>query len=187
MIEIKKLTAETLELLWTIEDRRLDSERVVIRPKQGGFALDYKPLPGALWRVGNAERDVPRDVENWMDLADRAVYLAWLDGALAGQMLVEVYDHNVARVRDIRVAMAMRRNGIGEAMLSLAEDWARARKLSGLLAETQDVNAGACQFFSRCGFELGGVDTLRYVARSQQTMMAVGLRESALFFYRFWR
>jgi len=187
MIEIRKLTEETRELLWTVEDRRLDSERVVVRPGKGGFALDYKALPGALWRVGNAERDIPVDLPDWETEPGRDIYLAWLEEKLAGQIVLETYDHKLARVRDIRVEMTMRRRGVGEAMLALAEDWARARELHGIMAETQDVNAGACQFFAQCGFELGGVDMLRYVARSQQTMMAVGLRESALFFYKFLR
>ncbi len=187
MIEIRKLTPETAPLLWTVEDRRLDSERVIVRPKPGGFDLDYKALPGALWRVGNAERDVPDDLTTWMDDPDRDVYLAWLEDAVAGQILLQAEPNKLARIRDIRVAMSMRRRGVGEAMIALAEDWARSKELTGITVETQDVNAGACQFLTKCGFQLGGVDTLRYVARSKQTLKAVGLRESALFFYKFLR
>lgn len=187
MIEIRRLTEETVNLLWTVEDRRLDSERVVVRPKQGSFELDYRPLPGAMWRVGDAHREIAQDISAWLDGSVKAVYLAWLDNELAGQLLVEVGENNLARIRDIRVALAMRRHGVGESMMALAADWARGKNLLGLLAETQDVNAGACQFFSRCGFQLGGIDMLRYAARSRQTIKAVGLRESALFFYKFFR
>jgi len=186
MIEIRKVTEETKALLWSVEDRRLDSERVVVRTKQSGFEIDYKALPGALWRVGNAQRDIP-GLAAWECDPGKDVYLAWLDDKLAGQILVEGFEHKLARVCDIRVELTMRRRGVGEAMVALAEDWARAKGFHGVMAETQDVNAGACQFFTRCGFELGGVDTLRYVARSQQTMMASGLRESALYFYKFFR
>ncbi|MCL1964622.1 MAG: GNAT family N-acetyltransferase [Firmicutes bacterium] len=186
MIEIRKITDATRGLLWTVEDRRLDSERVIVRAKQGGFEIDYKALPGALWRVGNTRRGMPEPAWEGDD-PDKDIYLAWLDDKPAGQILLEGYEHNLALIRDIRVEMTMRRRGVGEAMLALAEDWARAKGFHGLMAETQDVNAGACQFFTRCGFELGGVDMLRYVARSQQTMMATGLRESALFFYKFFR
>lgn len=187
MIEIRKMTEETKDLLWTIEDRRLDSEKVIVRAKQGGFELDYKPLPGALWRVGNAEQDVPGDAQSWLDDADRQVFFGWLDGALAGQVLVELDENNLVRIRDIRVQLAMRRRGMGEALVALAEDWARGRERGGLTAETQDGNAGACQFLKRRGFELGGIDTLRYVAKSKQALQAVGLRETALTFYKFFR
>lgn len=187
MIEIRKLTPETTNLLWTVEDRRLDSERVVVRPKAGGFDLGYKLLPGALWRVGNAERDVPGDAQAWLDGDDRDIYLAWLDDTLAGQVLVETGEYNLARVRDIRVGMTLRRRGVGDSLLAMAEDWARNRGLAGMMAETQDVNAGACQFLTSRGFELGGVDALRYAARSQSTLKAAGLRETALYFYKFFR
>lgn len=187
MIDIRKLTPETVALLWTVEDRRLDSERVIVRPKAGGFDLGYKLLPGALWRVGNAERDVTGDPQHWIGDENVELYLAWLDGTLAGQILIDTGDYNLARVRDIRVAMTQRRRGVGDALIDMAGEWARHRGLGGLVAETQDVNAGACQFLVKCGFELGGVDPLRYAARSQTTLKAAGLRETALFFYKFFR
>ncbi|MDR0897435.1 MAG: GNAT family N-acetyltransferase [Oscillospiraceae bacterium] len=186
MIEIKRLTEDTLPLLGRVEDRRLDSERVVVRSKQGGLDLSYQPMPGALWRMGSAHHP-PLDGAQWLSAPDRAAYLAWLDGALAGELLLEAAEYGLARVRDLRVDLSMRRKGVGAALIALSEDWARGRGLHGLTAETQDVNAGACQFFTQCGFQLGGVDTLRYVAASPQTLRAAGLREGALFFYRFFR
>lgn len=187
MIEIRKLSKDTENLLWTVEDRRLDSESVIVRAKAGAFSLEYKPLPGALWRVGNAQRDAPGDAADWLASEESDVFFAWLDGALAGQLLVETCENNLARVRDIRVAMPSRRRGVGIALLAMAEDWARGRGFGGLFAETQDVNAGACQFLTRCGFSVGGVDALRYVAKSKQLLKAAGLRETALFFYKFFR
>ncbi len=187
MIEIRKLTPETMPLLWTVEDRRLDSEQVIVRSKPGGFDLDYKAMPGALWRVGNAGHGVLEDLSAWIEAPDKGAYLAWLEDVLAGQILLQVEGDNLARIRDIRVAMSMRRRGVGEAMIALAEEWAKSKDQLGILVETQDANAGACQFLTQCGFQIGGVDTLRYVARSQQTMKAAGLRESALFFYKFLR
>ena len=187
MIEIRKISDETLPLLWTVEDRRLDSERAAVRSKSGELELSYVALPGALWRVGNAEKNVVGDAADWLGANERGAYLAWLDEELAGQILLEATGNNTASIRDIRVQMSMRRRGVGEAMCALAEDWARSKGLLGLTAETQDVNAGACQFFTKVGFQLGGVDTLRYAARSHQTIMASGLRESALFFYKFLR
>ena len=216
MIEIRRLTEETKNLLFTVEDRRLDSERVVVRPKQSGFELSYRALvgnagaagatgatdvsgtsgatgsqnaknvtgaAGSAWRTPTAQRNIPWDAPAWLEGKQKCVYFAWLDSELAGQVLLEVYENNLCRIRDIRVAVSFRRRGVGEAMIALASDWAKKRALLGLYAETQDVNAGACQFFTKCGFQLGGVDMLRYAARSKETMRAAGLRESALFFY----
>ena len=187
MIEIRKLTEENIPLLWSIEDRRLDSERVVIRAKAGGFELDYRALPGALWRVGNAQKEIKQDISSWIEGTHQVVYFAWLDGELAGQMLLETSEDNLASIRDIRVAMPFRRRGVGNAFIALAQDWAKQKNFFGLLAETQDVNAGACQFFSRCGFQMGGLDTMRYMARAKQIQLFqnASMRETALFFYKF--
>lgn len=187
MIEIRKAASDTLKLLYTVEDRRLDSEEVLVRAKGGAFTLDYKPLPGALWRMGGAQSDSGIAPERWLEDSDRDAYLAWLDGQLAGQMLVEAWEYGLARVRDVRVALSLRRRGVGESLLALAEEWARAKHFGGLCAETQDGNASACQFLSACGFALGGVDTLRYAARAQGALQAGGLRPCALTFYRFFK
>jgi len=185
MIEVRKLNADTQSLLWTVDGRRLDGERVVIRLRPGGFALDYKPLPEALWQNGEDARNTART--SWLDANDAGAYLAWLENQLAGQILLETGDNGLAIVRDIRVEPTMRRRGVGETMLSLGEDWARSKGLSGVCVETRDRNAGACQFLTRCGYELGGVDALRYAARSEMTLKAAALRECALFFYKFFR
>lgn len=117
MIEIRKAASDTLKLLYTVEDRRLDSEEVLVRAKGGAFTLDYKPLPGALWRMGGAQSDSGIAPERWLEDSDRDAYLAWLDGQLAGQMLVEAWEYGLARVRDVRVALSLRRRGVGESLL----------------------------------------------------------------------
>lgn len=132
-----------------MEDGRLDSEEVLVRAKGGAFTLDYKPLPGALWRMGGAQSDSGIAPERWLEDSDRDAYLAWLDGQLAGQMLVEAWEYGLARVRDVRVALSLRRRGVGESLLALAEEWARAKHFGGLCAETQDGNAGACSSSAR--------------------------------------
>lgn len=185
MIEIKALNAENAGLLWQVEDRRLDSEKVLVRPQAAGFALSYKPLPGALWRVGNAEKAIDDDADELMANPTKAVFFAWLEGNLAGQVYVQKIDYSLACVRDVRVQMSLRRKGIGAALMAMAEDWARHKKLGGVMVETQDTNAAACQFLTKCGYMLGGIDTMRYIASAPHTLKAAALRDSALFFYKF--
>lgn len=177
MIEIRKLTAETEPLFSQADERRLDSEDVAVRMGKGGFALEYRPKPNALWRVtGREETDkLSRGGE---------AYLAWLDGEPCGRMLLRVGAHRLALVEHLCVPLSLRRHGAGRALLNFAEDWARRNHLSGLRVETQDTNAGACQFLTSCGFALGGIDTLRYVCASPEMRKAPALRETALFFYR---
>ena len=46
-------------------------------------------------------------------------------------------------------------------LLNKAEEWAKQRKLIGMSLEAQDDNLGACRFYMKQGFILGGVDTLK--------------------------
>lgn len=184
MIEIRRMTEETKALLFTIEDRRFDGESILVRTKKGGFSLEYKPLPAARWQTGFPVRDMI-DLQGFGDDARKGIFFAWLDGAFAGQMLVDMHEMRLARVVDLRVDIAVRKRGVGRALLDMAETWAQTKQCAGLVVETQDQNAGACQFLARCGFELGGVDSLRYVTRSRHTLRIPALRQTALFFYRF--
>ena len=72
-------------------------------------------------------------------------------------------------------------------MLELVEEWAARKKAAGICAETSDTNAGICQFLTARGYEVGGVDALKYAARAPGALNALALREWALVFYKFFR
>lgn len=177
MIEIQKLTAETKPLFYQADDRRLDSEDVAIRVNKNGFSLEYRPKPNALWRVTTREEAQDEQLPG-------EGYLAFLDGESAGRMLLCPGEHRLLYADRLCVPLALRRKGVGRAMLAFAEDWARRYGFSAVCVETQDSNAGACQFLTRCGYQLGGIDALRYVCASQEMRKAPALRETALFFYK---
>ena len=63
---------------------------------------------------------------------------------------------------DLRVAPALRGRGIGRDLLAAAETEARAIGSSGLVVETQDVNAVACSLYSHAGFSLVRADRSAY-------------------------
>jgi GNAT superfamily N-acetyltransferase len=63
----------------------------------------------------------------------------------------------LALLWDIRVAPASRNHGIGTALLSAAESWARARGAHVLKVETQNTNVPACRFYASHGFVLRAV------------------------------
>ena len=178
MIEIQRITAETEPLFRQADERRLDSEEVAVRVVKGGFALEYRPKPNALWNI------VSRDEVEEAALCAGERYLAFLDGEHAGRVALRVGEHRLALVDGLCVPLALRHRGAGRAMLAFAENWARERGLRGLCAETSDANAGACQFLTGCGYALGGIDALRYVCASPEMRKAPALREMALFFYK---
>jgi GNAT superfamily N-acetyltransferase len=63
---------------------------------------------------------------------------------------------------DIRVAPSHRSVGVGSALFAAAEQWAKARGCSALLAETQDINVSACRFYEAQGCHLTTVEPRAY-------------------------
>ena len=61
---------------------------------------------------------------------------------------------DLALLWDIRVVPAMRRHGVGAALLQEAEIVARDAGARWLKVETQDINLPACRFYLRTGFTL---------------------------------
>lgn len=61
---------------------------------------------------------------------------------------------DLAVLWDIRVAPAVRGQGIGTALLRAVEAWAAARGCRQLKAEAQNINVPACRFYAAQGFVL---------------------------------
>ena len=79
--------------------------------------------------------------------------------------------HDVAVVWDIRVAPAARRRGIGRGLMIEIEAWAMRRGVASLEVETQNINAPACRFYARTGFELVSVDPNAYPGLPDETQL----------------
>ena len=59
----------------------------------------------------------------------------------------------------------------------MAKKWSQEKKLKGIMLETQNTNVGACKFFEKCDFVLGGFD--KYLYQGLQK----GTEEIALYWY----
>jgi streptothricin acetyltransferase len=108
---------------------------------------------------------------------DRAVYLAYVDGTVAGQIRLGPWWNKYGYVEDIVVDRHFRRQGVGRALLERAKQWALTAGLPGLMLETQDNNVAACQLYAHCGFELAGFDRRLYQG------LHPGTDEMALYWY----
>lgn len=102
------------------------------------------------------------DYNEYIENPDKAIFLAYSDDACVGQIVLKTDWNKYALVEDICVSNAARGKGIGTALLQKAITWAKERRLSGLALETQDINLLACRFYAKCGFVIGGVNSMLY-------------------------
>jgi len=92
-------------------------------------------------------------------------------------MTIEAWNRR-AVLHHLYVTRAVRRIGLGHALVTAAIGAARDRNARCLWVETQTVNYGAVQFYRSMGFEWCGFDTSLY------DPSAAGIAEVALFFWR---
>lgn len=102
------------------------------------------------------------DYSGYIGNTDKTVFLAYTDGDCVGQIILRKDWNKYAFVEDICVAKSSRGQGVGSALIQKAIIWAKERGLCGLALETQDDNLLACRFYSKCGFEIGAVNTMLY-------------------------
>ena len=102
------------------------------------------------------------DYTTCIDNPNRNVFLAYLDGRIAGQLRLARHWNRFANIEDLVVDRPFRRRGVGRALIERAAAWAREKQLAGLVLETQTNNLPAIRLYESCGFELGGFDRHLY-------------------------
>jgi ribosomal protein S18 acetylase RimI-like enzyme len=108
---------------------------------------------------------------------DKIVWLATVEGQIAGQLRLARHWNRFANIEDLVVDRQFRRRGVGRALIERAKVWAREKQLAGLSVETQTNNLPAIRLYEACGFELGGYDRLLYQG------LQPGTEEAALYWY----
>jgi streptothricin acetyltransferase len=148
---------------------------LILFAEGGVVRYEVVPVPPYEKSYGRA------DLSGHLDAPDKAVFLACLDGSVAGRVVLSEGWNRYAWIEDIAVDAHRRRAGVGRALMDRAVAWAVGRGLSGLRAETQSNNVPACRFYESCGFRLGGFDHDLYRGLDGRTT------EVALFWYRLFR
>ena len=89
------------------------------------------------------------------------MFLAYMNNTCIGQIRIIKDWNHFCYIENIATKKDYRGSGVGKLLLNKAEEWAKQRKLIGMSLEAQDDNLGACRFYVKQGFILGGVDTLK--------------------------
>lgn len=69
---------------------------------------------------------------------------------------------------DFKVSRAYRGQGVAQALIEKAKEIGASRGFNGLYTIGQDNNLGACKFYIKAGFHIGGLDTNVYKGTSQE-------------------
>ena len=142
-----------------------------------GGVIRYEVVPVPPYEKRYAEEEPSVDPR----APGKAVFLAYLDGSVAGRVVLSEGWNRQAWVEDIAVDARRRRAGVGRALIDRAVAWAVERGLPGIRAETQSNNVPACKLYESCGFRLGGFDRDLYRGLDERTT------EVALFWYLHFR
>ena len=119
----------------------------------------------------------PDEFASYRGAPDSAVFMAYLDGQAVGHVVVSTNWNGFAHVDELAVIAGARRHGVARSLLEVVRFWSHKKKLPGIMLETQNNNIGACRLYERCGYQVGGVDHLRYRGIDPQTA------EVAIFWY----
>lgn len=110
------------------------------------------------------ETRFPDDKLEWsqyINQGDKALFLAYINNVCIGQIRIIKDWNRFCYIENIATKQDYRGSGVGKLLLNKAEEWAKQRNLIGMSLEAQDDNLGACRFYVKQGFILGGVDTLK--------------------------
>lgn len=102
------------------------------------------------------------DYSAYIENPDRIIYLAYAEDRCIGQIILRRDFNGYAFIEDICVRRSARGQGVGTALIQTAIAWAKSASLNGLALETQDNNVLACRFYAKCGFSIGGANTMFY-------------------------
>lgn len=119
----------------------------------------------------------PDEFANYRCAADSAIFMAYLDHQPVGHVVVSVHWNGYAHVDELAVVASARRHGVAKALLDVVKFWSHKKNLPGVMLETQNNNLGACRLYESCGYQVGGIDHLRYRGIDPQT------NEVAIFWY----
>lgn len=94
-------------------------------------------------------------------------------GAYIGEMCVglAIYEYTWNKflyLMDLKVKSQVRKKGIASGLIKAGQHYANESDMQGIYTVAQDNNLGACMFYLKQGFVIGGFNTMDYQHTSQQ-------------------
>ncbi|WP_097981386.1 GNAT family N-acetyltransferase [Streptomyces sp. f150] len=163
--EIRTATPEDAGLVEALDGSFTTATVFHVETAENGFTLREMVVDPPLTKVfpDDEDEDVSAD-EGDQELQGDPTFLALApDGSLAGFVSVAYARWNRRlTIEDIEVAPDHRGRGVGRALMSRAEEFARERGAGHIWLEVTNINAPAIHAYRRMGFALCGLDTSLY-------------------------
>lgn len=111
----------------------------------------------------------PDENYNLDELAAKGVVLgAYVEDKCVGLAILEDAWFKYMYLADLKVSKEYRKFHVGSMLMEKAKEVAKLRNYNGVYTRAQDNNLGACLFYLKNGFVIGGMDTMVYKGTSQE-------------------
>lgn len=111
----------------------------------------------------------PNENYDYEKLSKNSVFIGAYDGDdCIGLAILQKAPFKYMYLYDLKVNNEYRRKGIGKKLIEKAKEIALNLNYNGLYTQGQDNNLGACLFYLKNGFVIGGLDTEVYKGTPQQ-------------------
>lgn len=152
------------------QDIRLPNEpfaltgRIVPSYVNERWSYEVRPFPPE--RVG--EMCFPDENYDYDEMKDSVFLGAYEDEKCVGLAVLQPGFFRYLYLYDLKVCRAYRGQKIGALLMDKAREIALRQGYRGLYTQGQDNNVGACLFYLRYGFHIGGLDTEVYRGTRQE-------------------
>lgn len=163
MILIKEITAaKQTDLSLKNEPFEIRGRMIVLRTKDG-WQHEVELFEASEWMT------FPDETYDYHEVVQEGFFLGAYDGDKCVGLAVMKNDwFKHMYLHDLKVDAAYRKQGVAWQLVEAAYFMAKERGYSGIYTIGQDNNLNACQFYLRCGFEIGGYNTHSYRNTSQE-------------------
>lgn len=116
-----------------------------------------------------SEMCFPDEDYDYEAMKENSVFLGAYDGEkCVGLAILQEAFFKYMYLYDLKVSEACRGQGVGRALMEKAGEVCKERGYRGLYTQGQDNNLGACRFYLKAGFRIGGLDTEVYKGTKQE-------------------
>lgn len=116
-----------------------------------------------------SEMCFPDENYDFDEMSKNSVFIGAYDGgACIGLAIMQRAFFKYMYLYDLKVNKACRGRGVGERLIEKAKELAAQEGCRGIYTIGQDNNLGACLFYIKSGFRIGGLDTEVYKGTKQE-------------------